>query len=477
MALINLWRKDKPGINRVSGSTGNALPIEMLFKFLPNNQVVWYADNSEELMNKGYLDNHAVFTIVDWLCKKVASAPPILYEVRDKKSYNLYRALLKDATPESVQNAKLLKLKALVEVENKDITRIFDTPNELMSWFEFIYGSCLYKNLVGAMYWMGVRSGSVMDPTKGKIRELWLPPAHHMVITSGGMFQPISKYHLVTNPEDKIDAANVHQIRNFSPRYETPTQHLYGLSKLYPARKILQKHNEGVVAEVDLFQKKGIRDIMFPKNLPDNTEVNYEQFQKTRDDWNKKINESGPGSILINDTELGSLRVGFSPDELGILESQKLTKSDFCALFHIPDIIFGWNEQTTFNNLAESRKIAFTDAVLPELEAIKDGLNTFLLKSYDDTGKYVIDFDLEYFPEMQDDNKEKVAWLDKIPLTANEYREAFRYDRTNGPNDDKIMVNSGKKLLDDLGLESFSGVGGETDPDLIDDEEEDKPAK
>lgn len=471
MGVLNIFNTKTPVA--VAGRKGN-VPLEMQFHILPDKSVIWTHVDQETLLKKGYMGNHAVFTVMHWIGKKVASAPWILYKIKDEKAYDHYKALLKDATPLSVKNAKLIKSKALIEVDNKDIIKLFKKPNQMMSWFEFAYGTYIYKAAVGSSYWSAVRSGSVNDDTKGKIKELWLPPAHHMRIESGGIYNPISKYFLSTNPETKIDARNVHQMRNFSPDYTTDTAHLYGMSQLTPLKEIIQKHNESIISEIDLSAKKGVRDIVFLKKDQESMDYTYDQFQKIRDKWESKMADTKSGGIMINSKEVGSIRVGFSPQEMGILESNKVTKSDFCAAFHVHPIIFSWNEQTTFNNMSEARKMSFVDAVLPELEVFKDGLNDFVLPSYDDSGKYTLEYNLDYFPEMQDDNQEKVKWLKEIPLTSDEFRDAFGYESKPSENSDKVLVNSGKRLLDDMGIEGVGPSGGdEEDPDLLDNNKKD----
>ncbi|MBO9611055.1 MAG: phage portal protein [Dyadobacter sp.] len=456
MGVFDVFKQKQDSI-RVTSSVSANRPMEMLLKWQPNGQVIMYNTNGEELLDKGFLSNHAIFTIQDWKCQKVAMAPFILYEVRDKKLYKQMRNLLKFATPEAMDTVRVLHKSALVEVDRPEITRIFDRPNPMMPWAEFAYGTVLYKDQIGAGHWMGVRAGSANDPTTGKIREIYLPPAHHMVAESGGMTQPVGKWFLKTNPEVKIDAANVYSLRNFSPIYTTETQFLYGLSRLHALRAILQKHNEGTKTEAEIYAQKGIRDIVFPQALPEHAVIDYDTFQQTRDAWNQKVNEAKQGNILINDVPLGSLRIGFSPQDLGLLESQSVTKKDFCAAYHVKPEIFGWSDQSTFNNVAEARKSSFTDAVVPELEAMVDALNTWYLPSYDDSGKLAIAVNYDHFAELQEDSAEKAKWLDLVPLSANEFREAMGWGEGNGENDNKTLVNSGKKILDDLGLESFRG--------------------
>ncbi len=445
----------------------NSVPRQMILRFMSNGQVAWFSDDTQSMIDNGFLGNHAIYTIQDWKSGKVASCPPIVYEVKNEKAYKLYRSMLKNATRESLMRAKDLQYKALDEVEGTDMQKVLDRPNNMMTWFEFIYGHTTFKDMCGSSYIGGTRDG-ILDPTQGAIRSMDLLPSQDVVIVSGTQNDPIKEYFLKTNPDTKIDVRNVLQTRNFSPRYETQSQWMYGLSRLYPLRSILQEYNEAVSSNVKLYQDGGVRDIIFKSNHPQelSDDLTPEQSQAVEDVFNRKIKESGNGGLVFANSEVGSIRVGFSPVEMGILESKKILKTDFCAAYHIPDIIFGWSDQTTYNNLSESRKIAVTDAILPELEQLTDGLNNWLVPSYDNVKqplnnqkqKLVIGFDHEYFAELQEDKNEMIKWLKESPVTPNEWRRAMHYDDSPEENANKIMVPSTSKLLEDLGMDSF-GAG------------------
>ncbi|MGA9651892.1 phage portal protein [Pedobacter sp.] len=439
-----------------------SIPREMLLRFLPSGQVVWMPDNTETLLKEGYLGNHAVFTIQDWKSQKIASAPRNIYEVVDQKAYSRYRLMMKGATEKSLFEAERLKRKGLREVTGQvDLQKTLDRPNNLMSWYEFVYGLSTFKDMVGSGYIGATRDG-VGDATKGAIREMELLPSQHVVITAGDRANPIKSYHLKTNPEVKIAVENVCQIRHFDPRYDVGMQWLYGLSRLYPARDIIQEYKESTATKVNIFQDKGVRDIIFPKGVTDPGEISVTEAQSAEDNMNRKLTERG--GIITNSIELGSIRVGFSPVEMGILESQAVTKEDFCALYHIPAEVIGWGDKATYSNMDQFVKQALINSVLPELEQLKDRLNEWYVPSYEDTKqplnnqgqKFVIDFDHEYFPEMQQDKKALVDWLERSPVSVNEFRAAIRYDEDPDENANKPMIRNGYKFLEDMGIESLA---------------------
>lgn len=471
MGLFNIGQMPKPP--QIKPKRNNPTPQEVLFRYTMGGQVLWYNGEGKQLLDEGFKGNNAVFTVMDWVGKKIAQAPIVLYTVRDTKALTKYKSLMQQPDKHFTE-AMIWKNKALAEVEdpNHEILRVLKRPNELMpSWAEFAYGSYVFKTANGSYYWMGTRSGSVMDPTKGKIGKLTLLPSHYVGIRSGGMMQPIESYFLLHNEQVKIPAENVGQGRNFSPDYDNEIDWLRGMPALYPLRKIIQKHNEATETEASLYKKKGLQDIVFNTNTPENSEVNFEQFQKTRDVWDKKLNSSEPGSILINSDPLGVIRVGFSPTDLGLTESNKVSKADICAALHTQAIIHNWSEQTTYNNMDSAVKMSLTDAVLPELRTMAETLNSWFLPSYDASGRYFLDFDLDVFPELQEKLVDKVKYLEKIPLSSNEFRAACGWDEdTEHENMDEPLIPSGKQMVSKMGLDP---IGGQVDTSMYEQDQED----
>lgn len=445
---------------KASKPSGVSRPLEMTWQFLPDGQVVWFSNEGDGLINDGYLRNHVVWTVQDWKAQKVASAPPLLYKIRNEKEYRKYRGQMKSVNYKNFHAIRDLKFKALEEVEDHRVLNLLKNPNPLMSGFEFFYGHTVYKDIVGSSYMLAVRNGT-KDPTEGEIQELWLPPAHKMTIVSGGLSNPVSKYKLTGSPDKEIDAKNVLHIRNFSPRFDSPLQSLYGMSRIFSARDVIQEYNSSIEYKTGINQSKGVRAIIFPKGVNDIGQVEMAQAAAVQDKLNARLANSSDGGIMASNVEIGVVNVGFTPEQLGTLKSNRETKKDICALYHVSDIIFGWSDHATFNNLSEARKISLTDAVLPELEILKDSLNQWLLPNFTKDKDYVLDFDDEYYAELQEDKAEQVKWMSQAPLTANERRELLGYERSLDLNADKVIINNNFQLLETLGSESLDPADGD----------------
>lgn len=430
-------------------------PVEMQWRFLAEDQIVWFASDGEGLIENAYLGNHILWAIENWKASKIASAPPIIYKVIDEKAYKKYRTLMKDVDYKNFNAIHGLKTKALEEVKDTPVMALLNQPNPYMSRYEFFYGHSVYKDFVGSSYFTGVRNG-VNDPTEGEIKEMYLPAAQRMKIISGGLTNPVKEYFLDSNPEKKISAKNVCQNRHFNPIHQTGYESLYGLPRIYAARKLVQEYNEGTALKASINQKRGVRDILFPKGTAnDPGQVPLEEALSVQDRLNMKIEQTGNGGIMALNTEVDVIRVGFSPTELGIIESQKDAKLDLCSMFNVSPIIFDWNDRATYNNKKEARKMSLTDAVLPELEILKTSLTNWIIPSYTKDKDYVIDFDDEWYGDLQQDKVEQIKWLNAAPLTANERREVLGYEQRNDLNADRIVIPSNFQLLETLGTDSL----------------------
>jgi phage portal protein BeeE len=449
-------------------------PIEMQWRFLAEDQIIWYASDGEGMIENAYLGNHVLWAIANWKASKVASAPPLIYKVVDEKAYRKYRMLMKDVNHTNFNSIHDLKRKALEEVQDTPVMNLLNQPNPYMPRFEFFYGHMIYKDFVGSSYFTGARNG-IDDPTEGEIREMYLPAAQRMKIVSGGIANPIKGYFLDSNPDVIISAKNVCQNRHFNPIHQTGYESLYGLPRVFAAKKLIQEFNEGTTLKASINQKRGVRDILFPKGTAnDPGQIELEEAVSTQDRLNMKLEQTGNGGIMGLNTEVGVIRVGFSPTELGILESQKDAKIDLCAMFNVSPIIFDWNDRATYNNKKEARKMSLTDAVLPELEILKTSLTNWIIPSYTKDKDYVIDFDDEWYGDLQEDKVEQIKWLNAAPLTSNERREVLGYDRSDDVNADRVVIPSNFQLLESLGTDSLAPADEGTVRDTFgDDSEED----
>jgi len=136
MGLFDFLKKDITGTR--NGVSEVNRPTSMLFNFLPSGEVVWYSSSHGDLLREGFLNNHVVFSILDWIGQKVSACPPVIYKVKNDKAFAKYKSLLVNPTPLSVKQAldiRTIVLKhnecpATMNVETGEI-KVLATPKKV----------------------------------------------------------------------------------------------------------------------------------------------------------------------------------------------------------------------------------------------------------------------------------------------------------------------------------------------------------
>lgn len=429
------------------------LPAQLIFRQFGASPVLYYAENSDNYLKKGFEGNHVVFTIADYCGRKLTTIPPILYKVKDKSAQKDYNYLRKEGSYYNYRESLRVKAKAFDEVTSHPILDILAKPNPTMNWDEFIYGYFVYKKFVGRSVIQGVSTDTGIN--KGKPQELWLLPANYIQAVSGSNLNIIDYYQDSRNPEFKIPTDQVLMIRNFSSDYSVPGGHLSGMSVLKSASKLLTKSNSAMDAETESLQNRGARTLVYPQipkemlgggiTMPDGQTIDAMNMA-----LNKRLKEAGNQGVVLNSLPLGIAQIGLSPVDLQILETNRFDIQMWCSLFHVDSrVIFNDHTSSTLDNMKTARLNTITDGIFPDIEALKNGLNEFLVKKWDDT--LVLDFDYTILPEIQDNLRQVAKDMKEAEVfTVNEIREMWKYGNYEGENADKILISSSKQILDDL---------------------------
>jgi hypothetical protein len=111
----------------------------------------------------------------------------------------------------------------------------------------------------------------------------------------------------------------------------------------------------------------------------------------------------------------------------------------------------------------EARKALISDAILPELISARADLNKWLVAPYNksENKKYFLDFDLSVFPELQEDKKEQISYLERAWwLTPNQKLEEMGYGRNENPDMDKIYVSIQVTPIDKINIDPIEQAIG-----------------
>ena len=413
------------GIDKVKGFVSGITSVASRVNYSwMGNTIHGQLSNTKDFIHKAYKLNADVYSITSFIAGKCATVPFVLYEVIDEKSLMKYKSLTNGSQS---QSANILRTKALKQVDRDHrITKMLNkAPNEFMTASEFKYGFVLYRLLTGNSFVRGFAPET--DP--GKFMEMFILPSQETVPMGGGQYNAVRAYKMTWDPTE-IAATEVSHSRYFNPDFEFPgNPFILGLSPLQAGANAVLRSNSAYEASTKAFQNGGMAGILFQDGGADLTEP---QRQGLQDHIDAKVAGSGNyKQILAASSKMGWLKIGESPVDLGVIESLNMDLRTLCNLYHVNSAIFNDPTNKAYNNVSEARKAAITDAVLPELTAMRDAFNLWLVPGWEkaDNKRYFLDYDASVFPEMQANMAETATWLSAAWwLTPNEKRAQQDYD-------------------------------------------------
>ena len=137
--------------------------------------------------------------------------------------------------------------------------------------------------------------------------------------------------------------------------------------------------------------------------------------------------------------------MGMNAVDMALNEGQMLTVRQLCNIYNFPSELLNDKELNRFNGNKEAKKAAITNTVLPELRLDRDSLNSWYLEPYrvSDRKDYYLDFEINDFPELQEDLEKLWSRVDNSwELTPNERREMKGFDKDPKPEMDVQWIPS-----------------------------------
>jgi HK97 family phage portal protein len=202
-----------------------------------------------------------------------------------------------------------------------------------------------------------------------------------------------------------------------------PLDDWYGMAPIQAAAYLIDLSNDGSALYKKLLQR-GFAAKLFnfePGVLPEADE----EVSAFRADFKRRRKDGD--DLLLQGATVQDL--GFAPKDSGILDLRTLNKRDKCAIFRVPPEMVGDSQSKTYSNYQEARRSLYTEAVIPELIELRDGLNNWLSPLFKDA---YIDIDRDAIDALSED-REKVAkrvvlmWTSDL-IKRNEAREELKFD-------------------------------------------------
>lgn len=445
-----------------------------LFQYLSGNAPIFMEDSSHEYIKSGYEFNPHVYAVVNHITNAMSSVPPVVNEVVDEEKARKYYRLKQNrrykTSQEKIEQAAELKEEAFEEVgPDDDLTKLIEKPNPLQAWPEF------FENLMGFKFVTGNTYAHGIELTDGRFGEMWVLPPQYTRLKADASFETVVKAYILEiygRSSEDIPPENVMHLKYWNPDYSHTGSHLYGMSPLKAARRVIRSSNDGLQAMAKAFNNMGASGMVYPDD------ENVELGEKQQGQVQKFFDQQGSGPdnykrALVMSAKMGWTNFGMSPVDLEIIEGSKMSMRDICNVYSFPSELLNDPDNKTNTNKRESRRQLWLDVGIPSLERSYSELNRWLTKPYVDAdgkqheARYPnrhIDYDVSGIEALADDMKSKSEWVsrvvEKMGLPPNRGLEEMGFDPVDDPSFDEPWIGMGR-----MPLSQVTGGLGELDDD------------
>lgn len=397
---MSLFSRIQSGLKAFTQGIAENDLITALYQLLRPGQIIEMSDNPETYIKQGYYKNPNLATVVDLIAVNAASIDIDLFEI--------------DAQGEEVQ------------ITNHEILDILAQPNEFISGSAFIEALVKFMKLTGNSYIYSPRPDNGNNANKipqdeGGNFQLHYIPSPLVKIVSGGPLDPVLEYMIRGNWRMRLQKPDVLHIKRPSVSSDIQDQ-LYGESPVKTIRSTIAISNMANTAQFANFKNGGVSGILTFKGASGREE----EAAKLKEDFAVQgEGASKIGKLLATSAEVDYIDMSRSNVELGVLESETQSLRKIASHFQIDPGLVGDPAGSTFSNRKDARKAAYTDAYIPSLETILQGLNKWLVPPYAMEGKKLeLRPRIDNIPEMQPDKVQQWQWLNLSNgnLTPNEKR-------------------------------------------------------
>ena len=421
-----------------------------IYDVLGKNQIT-NSQYNDDFIDKGYKFNPTIYSLIQLISKSAITVPYKIYQKLDESAVKEYKGLLSNGLNEdSVFKSKLMRKHIFEEVEHSALGKLLERPNPAQSFSVFLQELISFGKLTGNRFVYGIAPDN--GENKGIYSQIYNLPAHLIEIKSDGIFKPVSKYTMMYNKNKyELSSEEVLHIADFNPDYQGDGTHLYGQSPIEAGMRVLTTANEAVETNLKFLHNQSARGML----TPDDDQLTPTQAQQLKDALRRNYQGSkSANDIMITGKKFSWTNFGLSTSDLQLLESYNATIKDLCNLYGVPVQLLNNTESTTYDNYRIARKVLFTNAIIPELNKIRDEFNRWLVPHYGED--LYFDFDYSAIPELMPEQQQLIDNLSKSYwLTTNEKREASGYgiDEDNHIMNEYLIPNQFVPISDlDLGI-------------------------
>lgn len=246
---------------------------------------------------------------------------------------------------------------------DKDITNgiyfdLLQEPNSEQYFSEFTEGAIIELLTSGEIFIVlskpiGFRAVKDMRVLKSQFVDL-IVNAHNEVL----------RYEYTNNNKVEIyQKEDILHIKMYNPLYND-SKALRGLSPLFILQQVTNASNSNFKAEASILENRGFSGFISgtSDNLPI-TKDDKEMLQKAHD---KRFNGSDKfGKVAVVSSPVNYVQVGASSTDLQLLDSNVAKLRVICSAFNLGSQLFGDTASSTFANMEQATRSAYTECYIP----------------------------------------------------------------------------------------------------------------
>lgn len=354
------------------------------------------------------------------------------------------------------------------EIFEHEALSVLSFVNELMTFYELIFATEVYKELIGEAFWVVLRENG----DKGNPVEIWpVRPDWIKVIPDADGDNVVKEYKYLPGgnqgEEVTIPRGNVIHFKNFNP------------TNPFRGRGAIQAG--AMPIDIFTFMQEWNRNFFFNSATPGmviktDKKMSKEAAERFKSDWHNKFNGKSKShkAVFLSGANWTIDTISGNMKELDFANQQKLMRDDILAIFQVPKSVIGITEDVNRANAEASNRNFLERVITPRMTSLTGDLQEHFLPMFDDGEDKMLDYtdpapeDVELKLKVYA-NARMFTWM-----TPNEIRVQENLEPVEGGDNLFVPVGRGAAPTGNPDEEP----GGDEDPEepgeIEEDEEEEK---
>lgn len=402
-----------------------------------------------------------IFTAVDWVASKVSLCPLGVYDIKNKSKFYDYKQYSQEQNIRSLQKALKYKSSfAEVENENDPLKQFFKNPHPFFSLKQLNYIYVISKILTGSSMEALLSVDDIFNGKK-KVARLAPLPTALMTIVGGNLFNAPEKY-MYSGIEDDfkreyLPEEILHICNSFNMDYNNNNLYL-GQSQFQAGQGLINISGESEKIRGQQLKNGGASGILTEEtaDYPDQATGVIDDLQQRIDA--KILGQTNLNKIVYFPRPMKFNQIGGSLADMGVLESDNITKRDLCSMLGIDPVVLGINTESGMGNGGTydmGMLKSYNDGVLPQLSERADEFNKKICPLFGDN--YHVEFDIMSYSHLAEQRmKQGLELFNNGLISINESRELVGYGAVENAICNEILLNNSKTPISEFMFNSLA---------------------